>query len=384
MYKKIAVLVAALFVVGGGVVPVFASPQFLATENGTVTINSPVGDDTYVAGGTIIVGSDVKGDLFIGGGTIEVKGNVAGDLFIGGGTVTVMGNVGDDIRIGGGQITITGAVGDDVMVGGGSVVIADTANVKGDLMIGAGSFSLYGRVAGDLKVSGDTIRIRGTVAGNAEIRSGDELVFTDNAKIDGKLDYWAKVEDPELAKHAGSVEFHKLTAGTQRTTAAFGLGALLSLQAIGSAIWQYLAILILGGLLIWLTPKLLPRITHDLKKKIWARLGQGFVVLVVAPVLALLLLPTVIGIPLSGALMLLYALMLMITNVVAAIGIGAYMVKVEKSQGQQFKALVLGGLIYLVLGIIPVVGWFIKFAVFLIAVGGVWNDRYEAIKAGRY
>jgi len=386
VFKKIFLGLLAVGLVVSVSAPALAAPSFITNDSGTINVANPIGDDTYIAGGSVIIDSDVHGDLFIGGGTVEINANVAGDLFVGGGTVVIQGSVGDDIRIGGGQVTIHGNVGDDLMIGGGTVTIADTSTIRGDLLVGAGNFSLYGNVLGNVQASFGKGRIKGIISGNADLRYGDgKLAFADGAKINGKLDYWALNENTAFADIAKEVEYHKWTTGNASSLWPVTAAIAIPIAMWSGALWAFVGILILGGLLILLLPKYLPRVVGTTKKDYWTSLWRGALFVIVVPLLAMLFAFTGFGIPVSAVMMLSFIIFMFLASVPISMALGSYIIKYkEKDKSRQLGALVIGALIYIILGLIPFIGWMIKLILFIIGVGAMWIDVQTMVKKRIY
>ncbi len=386
MLKKISI-VSMIAIIALFAVPVLAAPNFLSSDTGVINITSPVGDDTYITGSQVIVDRDIDGDLIVIGGEVDINGDIAGDLFVAAGTVLITGNIGDDLRVGGGEVLITGEIGDDVIVGGGIVTISETALVKGDLIVGSSDFFLDGMVLGSIKAGFDKGAINGIIKGDANLKYGGVLSFGDNAVITGKLVYWASAPDASFEAVAGSVEYNKWSDG-QGISYIPVLGAFAFLVppiAFGVLAWKYLGMMLLGGILIWFLPKYMPRVVDLVKKNYWSSFWQGIVFLVVVPILAFIGITILIGIPFSIILMLAYILTIMISGIVASLVIGSYFVKLKKfSNKQQFARLAVGTAVYVLLGLVPFVGWLIKFIFMTLALGGIWKNSYAAIKSGRH
>ena len=384
MIKKISILILVTTMLVSWIVPVLAAPSFVGSDTGIVNITSPVGDDTYIGGTRISIDRDIQGDLFIGGGDVVVNGNISGDLLIGAtGVVQVIGNVGDDIRIISGQVVINGIVGDDLLIGTGSLVINEGAVIKGDLLGGAKDFELHGEVLGSVKANFNKGEITGLIRGDANLEYSEELIFSENARISGKLAYWAKAENLEFEKIAGSVEYYKSSLGWTGSNLGV-MNKADSIVTFGSLALKYLGILLLGGLLVLFLPKYMPRVTTAIKKNYLSLLWQGFIFFVLVPFVALMSLVTLVGAPLSLVLMLSYALMIIFSGVVGAMLIGSYFIKPGKTKISQFSVLAVGGVVYVVLVLIPFVGWVIKLLFILLGLGGIWKDSYSMIKAGKY
>jgi len=369
--------------------PVLAAPSFVAPNKNeaSVSINSPISDDVYATGGSVVINENIAGDLFVAGGMIEVNANVAGDLLVSGGTVSIRGSVGDDARISGGQVVVYGNVGDDLLVGGGTVWIDDAAVVHGDLLAGAGELRLSGTVLGNVKAGFGSARISGTIDGDADLRYGDDgqLVFLDGARVGGKLDYWAPRETDAFAGVAGEVVYHKalLKGPNWPLAAAIFIPAAMLLGAL----WALASLAFLGGLLLWLLPKYLPRVAVLTKKNYWQALWQGLLFVIVVPILALLVALTGFGLPVAVVMMLSSAMIMILASIPVSMAIGSCIIKYkenDKNKGRQFLALVVGALIYIVLGLLPFIGWIFKLILILIGVGVIWMDARLMIRKGIY
>ncbi|MEA1909802.1 MAG: hypothetical protein U9M89_02165 [Patescibacteria group bacterium] len=386
MFRKLFLgFLATILAVSVGL-PVLASPTFLAAEdkNDTLILENPINDDAYIAGGVVVINEDVAGDLFVAGGEVDINANIGGDLFIGGGNVAIRGKVGDDLRIGAGDVNIYGEIGDNVFIGAGNTMIADTALIRGDLVVGTGNINILGRILGNLKAGFGSAQINGTITGDADLRYGNgSLVFGDDAKIGGKLDYWAQKETNKFSAVAGSVEFHKARIHNKDFPKAAGF--LAPFAMFMGALGSFLGILLIGGLFIIFMPKYLVRAAKTAKKNYWTALWQGFLFLVAVPILAFLIALTGFGIPAALIIMFSYIIILMLASIPAAMTVGSLIYSyTDTAKMKQFGTLVIGAAIFVLLGIIPAIGWLIKFLLILIGIGVIWIDSMKAIKEGRY
>ena len=365
MFKKFFSFSLALLSIFIWVTPAIASPVFLAPNKEFINITSAISDDTYIAGGQIVIEEDINGDLFIAGGQIDIKGDVSGDVFVSAGSVLIRGNVGDDLRIGAGNITVEGIIGDDVFAGTNILTISDTAVIKGDLITGSGDFRLHGKVLGNVKANFNKGEITGTINGYANLTYKKRLNVGEDAAVLGLLTYMAPTENPNLANIAESVEYRKISS----TAIAW----LIPAVALGSLIWKYLSILLLGGLCILLLPKYMPKITSQIKKGYFNNLWQGILFLIVVPFLAFVSLMLIIGLPIAVILMSGYVVMLILAGLIASLLIGGYFVKLnsKSSKSRQFAGLVIGAVIYVLLAMVPVVGWLIEFILVSLAIGEI-------------
>jgi hypothetical protein len=136
--------------------------------------------------------------------------------------------------------------------------------------------------------------------------------------------------------------------------------------------------LILGLVLLWLLPGLLPSASGALRSSPLASLLVGIVAVIVIPVVAIVLLVVtgVIGAGFSVPLVLMVAsmLLLLLSKVIVAFTIGALFLRVGRGNrrtggGRLFFALLIGVVVLALLSLIPVVGGWINLLVALLAMG---------------
>ncbi|MFZ5639480.1 MAG: hypothetical protein ACOY4Q_02190 [Bacillota bacterium] len=172
---------------------------------------------------------------------------------------------------------------------------------------------LTGRVMADYAV------INGSVGDNARL-AADNLEIQDGAEVNGKLVYLSPKEASvsEKAKIGGDAEWKKVAPRPVKEKRETTLAGDLLRLVIDTA----------GALLVWF-------IVTAWKPDFWAGLikpisdepvktmGIGALALILAPVLAVILLVTVIGLPLSMLLILAYAFALYLSKIIVAVFIGS-------------------------------------------------------------
>jgi len=385
MIKKLFILIFAVLTTASFAMPVWAMPNFLAgDENHPVTIGTDLNDDTYIGANAALVNANIDGDLLIGANTAQVNGKIGGDLWIGAGAVTLSNRVEGDVRIGAGDVTINTTVDDDVIVGAGNLMLGDKAIIKGDLIVGTGTALVNGKIYGNIRLAGGEITLNAIVNGNVEIKTDNDITILSGTKIGGELSYWGPKENPGFVKYAKTVTYHPVA---KRSSAPM-LGAfmwMVPVLGMGFLLWKLASALLLGAVLIWLMPKLLPRIVALIKKDYWKAFWQGLVFTIGVPVLMLVLVMTLIGAHLSLLIGLLYVLVMIFGFASTAMLIGSWVIKKpEKTLGRQLGAFMAGSVLLGLIAIVPVVGWLACFILMMIGIGGFWQDRYNMFKVGKY
>lgn len=290
-----------------------------------------IGNDLYVAGRTVTQRTDVHGDFLAAGRDVEVSGNVQKQLMAAGGHVSLTGNIGDTLRAAGGNVSVAGRVGGNALLAGETVTIDSGAMIVGDAAIYA-----------------DTIRINGTVHGKLLVQ-GRSIVLS--GKVDGPIER----RDNRPAMHRGFARLGAIVLGI------LGVFSLLS---------GALVILILT---LIAEPLFTAAAARAAENPWWCMLW-GFLYFVGVPVLAFLLLITIIGIPLGLLTGLLYLCSLFFSSVLTAMVLAKYTQKLfNKKWGKTMFFLI--SIVLLIalkaLAILPILGWFAKCILVFIAVGAL-------------
>lgn len=323
--------------------------DFKAGEEKVVVNHSEViNDDLYIAGGEVTIDGTVNGDVFAAGGRVIVSGTITGDLFIASGQALIRGTVSDDLRIGAGDVIIEGTVGDDVVAAAGSVTLSKNASVGGDIHA----------QAGQVTVSGTT----GSIYANT-----GTLAVEDGARVRGSIEYSA---DRQATIASGAVEGQVKRNMPSPEKKERGMAYFVTATSVVSLLIKIL----MGVLLIYVVPVKVTTMTTSWKAQFGHNLLWGFLFLIGAPALGLLLLISVIGMPLGIALVLLYPIVLYLGSLLGMIGAG-FWIQTWWGKGTlqhpDWISVVFGGIILWVLKLIPVIGWVVAIIVFLSGLGAI-------------
>lgn len=274
-----------------------------------------LGADVFIGGDSVTVDDAVGGDLFVAGGTVDVDAAVAGDAVAAGGKLRLGAEVGQSVYAAGGQVNVNGRVGRNLRVAGGRVELGPKADVAGNVSAAGGQLRLHGAVGGHVQAAGGRVLINGPVAGDVLATSG-EVVLGPQARIAGKLRYRsgeALQQDP-AAQVSGGIELLMPGWGGAPTPEPRGGDWLAWLWTAG--------LIVLAALWLALAPTASARSSQALRESPAASVALGFVWLVCVPVLSLLLLLTIIGIPLALFALALYLAVLPLAYVAAVAGLG--------------------------------------------------------------
>jgi cytoskeletal protein CcmA (bactofilin family) len=329
--------------------------KFRTGREVVVAADETVTTDLYATAGNVRIEGTVEGDVVASGGNVDVRGSVGGDLLVGTGNADISGEVTGDARIGAGRVLITGSVGEDLAVGAGQITLSPSGTVGEDFLFATGQTSIEGTVEGNVVGTTGEYARTGTVGGTEDVN----VVERDKATAPDRVLY---------------------------------------------AVQRFVAILLIGLLLLWLVPRAVDGAAETLRRRPWASLGVGvlgaigFVLLVVLIFVVMILLSiafgllqleTLVGVTVFGSLtgvtvvtFLFWLLVFFGAQAVVGMFLGRLAVGTEASR--RWIALFLGVLIVVVLFSIPVAGIVLGILIALFGLGAVilefwpWGRREPA------
>jgi cytoskeletal protein CcmA (bactofilin family) len=305
-----------------------------------------------MAGDNQIVDKPIVGDLMIAGGQIRVTSNVSGDVYVTGGQIDIAGTIGGNLIVAGGNVTISGKVVKNLIAAGGQIKVDNLSSIGGYTLAAGGEVGLMGKFAGPVKVGG----------GN--------LVVGEKAQIGGNLEADVSKSDVSTsAKIVGSKKINIYETKTYKPQVNQDRNYKIVKEVISFA--SSLLILLVFVKIFY------KKISQKglLSGSFWSTSGWGLIVLIVTPFVMLFLTITIIGIPLSIIIFVLYFIALYLSHIVASIAAGQMMTnnKYVKTNNPYLQGL-LGLVLLTMLGVVPFVGGFVKFIAVLVGLGILYRQ----------
>lgn len=342
---------AALLIIGA--LAFVAMPGWLfaadtrSGNNVTVPVTETVTGDLYLAGSTVDFLGVAERDVNIGAGEATISGTIRGSLSLAAGQATITGPVSGSVKILGGTVTLSGNVGGDVVMLGGRLEVTSSARINGSILLAGGQLDMRGQVTGDIQGYVASSSIGGTVTGSVDLWTGN-LEITNTARITGDVSVTGKQDaavDSE-AQVTGSV--------VHSSPDPWGEGDNPIGRASGNLL-RTLWMLVTGGLLVLLAPRLAQYIGANGRRLIPA-IPLGVLAAFAIPVLAIVLMVTVIGLPAGVMLITLFMMMLYVTHAVVGLAIGQFLLPRawrDGSRGFNLLAMTLGVLIIAAFRFVP-------------------------------
>ncbi len=402
--------------------PVFASESRTGTQV-TVGPNEVLPDDLYATGEFITIDGTIKGDLIAFGSEVRINGTVEGEVLGAARTISVNGKIGDDLRVAAYQVQIgsKGSVAHDVNVAAFSFEALNGSDVGGDVYAAAYQSQLNGRVGGTFHGATNGLYINGQVGHDvlAEVAAPDAqfnqlapflrmspvpvlgpgLHIADTAVISGSLKYVSRGE-AIIAPGAkvGQVVRETPPQAQPRERErpperAFGLRLLFWIIA---QLRRFITLIIVGLLLIWLLPRVVPEAAARLRARPWPSLGWGcageVAFFVTLPIIFALIigfglllgiitlggLQTVFigaGLILEGLWGLFFAVITSyVAKIIIAFLVGTLLLEQARSKSidSAFWPMLIGIVLYTIVAAIPILGWLAGLAATLFGLGALW------------
>jgi hypothetical protein len=346
-------------------------PRFILAVLGSVVVASTLscsfrehreltrlGDDLLVSGSTLTVTDSVTGDVIVAGRDPSFQGAAGGDYLGAGGRQIIGGRVHGSVRAAGGYIRVTGTVDRNATIAGGDIGLDSTADVGRNAYLTGGNVQVNGTLRGFLLASAGTVVLNGTIGRDVEVR-GDALRIGPHAVITGNLRYRVpagKVHIDSAARISGTVTALPVSRGWSLTHWLWTLGFLVA-----------------GGVVV----ALLPRFTSEAAEIIPQRpfrsalVGLGWFILV--PIGIILAAIIVIGLPLAIITAVVYGVLVYLSTVPFALWLGRRLLGDRTRAGRQGALLnfLAGGLLLLLVGIIPLVGGIVTLIAACLGLGAI-------------
>jgi hypothetical protein len=408
--------------------------DLILAEN-NVNMAGTVNGNLIAAGSTVVVSGTVNGDLLAFGSMVTITGTVNGNVFSVGGEVSVGGKVEDSLFFLGSSMTLENgaSVGSNLYAAGFSVSLLSGSSVARDAAVAGYQTILNGEIGRDVRAGAEAFELTGKVGRNLIVDVGEPnpdsqdtefltympfshvgrivpvgLHISSEAVIGGKLEYYSAVEQAAgiQAKPEGGVVYHyrartdnenlqnvRINPAPRIRTIDF---AALFMNYVFGVIREFLTLILLGALAVWLIPSLLTRTAGMLRVEPLPSLGWGFIVLVVGLIALVLAAFLVLMLGLAVGVVTLFGLMSVVfgigfsaiglsgavflaiaqygSKLVVALLIGDLFLRLFRKDysASSFWPLLLGILLMVVVDAVPVLGTIVSFFVILFGLGAIW------------
>ena len=321
--------------------------------------------DYIRASNRIINKGKITGDFIVAANEINHQGIIEGDLIAAASEIGLLGIVNGDIRVIAANILIEGEVSKNASMVGSRIVQYKDSIIDGSIHAFSSNLDIRGYIGGDISGANQNTIISGTVKGNIYVYT-ESIKLLPDAIIEGNLTYVSEAPqniNPQQVR--GKIE-HRYPTVSSRRDFANQIQSAIKKASIFSKIIFMLSYLIAGILLIWAFKRPYERASDVIQERPWYSIGLGVSILICVPIVAVILLITIIGIPFSLIGMALYGILLYTAKIPLGIWLGSKILRGEKRLTIWF---IIGTLILEAVSLIPYAGWLISFGTLSIGIG---------------
>jgi cytoskeletal protein CcmA (bactofilin family) len=359
--------IIALFALIIVVAPVGVKAIVKQSDNLVYVGPEEVIDDNLVvfADSKVEIEGTIKGDLIVATRIVNIKGAVEGDVIVTAGDIKITGPVGGDVRAAGGTIIIESTIGGNVTVVTGKLILGDSAEVGHSVSAIAGLYEGNGAIVKNLSILTGDASINGPIGRNvkAHVDKDGRLTLLSNARVGGDIYYSSvnQIDSVPGSEVAGIISKIGIPDSPLDNKDLPVKELFLFFKFI-----SLLSALIFGFLLINIFPKAAKDVSERMLKEPVNLILFGFSYFFLIPLVLIVLMITLIGIPIAMVSFALYVIALYLAKIFAGIAIGLVVIrKVTKKEANLFFALIFGIILVYIVSSIPKIGW-------LIGAGLVW------------
>ncbi len=364
-WKILLILVAIL-------IPVI-SLKAAADKNGLVFVatDEVITGNLIAAGENVLIDGTISGDLITASQSLIVNGRVEGDIIAIAQNIDIKGEVGGNIRVVGNNVDISSVVTRNLNVFGSNIMISENARVGWDAILGGSTVITKGNINGFLDIYAQNASLDSKIGKNARINIYNEsqnpsLSVSKNTTINGDLDYTANVSASidNQAVISGQTNFHKSENKKNSNTWP---------NWVWGRLFAFLSTILIGLVLVFILPKNSTAIINKIRSHPGKSVLIGAIITLATPLLLLLLMVTIIGLPLALILFLTVLAGVLLSTAVSSLLLGSLIVQnvLKKNLTSLFWPLVLGVAIITLLSSLPYLGWLISLAAIWFGLGGI-------------
>lgn len=331
--------------------------QFITPDDEILTA------ETWISAQTVTISGTASKDLFATAPVVELNGIFHGDVWSGGDSISADGIFRNDARLISRTTQIFGTHYGSLTAIGNTVKIDRTAILYSDLLCVGENVIIEGAVSGNARIMAQRATIGGKIDGDLSIAAQD-IVILPGTILNGNLTYTAPKElvisstvllNGSLDRKFNVAPARRLLKENLPTHFTFAIAALVA------------------GLVF---SRLFPRHTGSALHALQTSRGlcslAGFAALFLMPMVAFILIFTVVGLPLSILICLFYFILLYLSKVIVALWIGsAILKKTPVSQKTIAAPLALGLLLLYVLTSFPAISMLTNILIMILGLGAL-------------
>jgi hypothetical protein len=346
--------------------PAMATDFRTKGDNVEINKDETINGDAFMTGHHAKVEGTVDGDLYVFCQEADIEGHITGDVIAFAQIVRISGQVDGNVRSFTNTSLISGTVNKNILSFSETINVDRSAKIGGSVTAFVNSLTLDGKLGRDVLAFVNAASISGSIGGGIDAQ-GNSLRFNSGAVVGGPVKYKGN-NAPDVssgAKLAVPVEFTKIEHHTNNDSGFF----------IWRIIWT--AAVLLFGMVLFLLMPAFARDSALAAEHYGASFGLGVLVLFGVPVAALIACVTVVGLLVGLSTFTLWITCLYCAQIVVGAIVGQWLMGRTSETWQLIGRMAVGVILLRVLGMIPHLGGWVKFAIVLWGMGAIALALYR-------
>lgn len=337
-------------------------------------------ENLYLAGAKTWFDATYENDVVSASLDQTIKGTIFGDVTLLGNDISLEGEMFDDVRIIANTVYISGITNKDLVIVANNIVITDSAIINGDSLILANNVNIQGQTLGEVQITANKINVSGEMIGPTTL-TGQKITFASGAKIVSELSYFS----PQRAVIESNTEiqnplnFNQIESIKQNDVVKRLFFGFVSFWSIIKLIATLFVIFILTQLFRIFSQ----RVVHIVYEKKFMVLLNGVLALFAIPILITVLFASLVLIPVSVIIGLIFAIMLILLPAMSSIIVGQLFQKyiLKKSKAIiDFNVSALALIALTFVGFIPYLGSVLVYLFYIVSLGAMTQYIYEQVR----
>lgn len=306
-----------------------------------------VEDDVYLCEQNVSLEKNVSGNVYVMAKNVNISSEyINGNIFAMGQDVTIKGYVYGSIYVMGQNINIDAECIGTVYALGKNITLAENAAIYNDLKVSADSLYINGNIARRLDAFVENINV------------------SDKTQLIGKghVSYSTELVDPN-----GKLEGLEVVQHEKTSEKVQGIKEVVTIGKIQTEVISAISTILLIGIIYLIIRNRKTEKVENYAQEVVSNILKGFLWLVVTPIVSIMLLCTIIGIPVSLLVITIYIVALFISVPVASLRI-AELIFASNPKENKIILLLYAIAVYVVIRVItylPVIGGIVSFLVLL-------------------
>lgn len=324
--------------------------EFRATNSYDLATSQTLSNELWVQARTIDLAGTANEDCFLLADsvgqhpttnipTLRLSGLFKADIWGFGESIEITGSVANHARLAALKtIVITSRIGHNLMAAAPTISLGEASMVSGSALFAGQDIILNGTIKGTTRAYGNKVTLTGTFESDLHVFA-EEITVMPGTRINGNFYYRM---DGDLVLDSGVALDGRMIKEEAVITPPASTSSSMMLQV------SLLCGAILAGMaFVSLMPGITALSVHKLTESTWRCLLFGFITFALVPLIAIFLLFTVAGIPLSLVMLMAYVILMYVSKIIVGLFVGHLIIrkKAPVSANLLFPVMALGLLV---------------------------------------